>query len=436
MDMTEEGAYQIPLGTGRVEFHLPKGMRGKVVRSRHVAALDDVSSAIAQALARPIQSPPVEELVGPGKKVCIAFTDVTRASPDHLLVPPILYRLEKAGVRRQDITLLCALGLHRPSTHREKEEKLGKRVVEGYRVVDHDPRDPAALVDLGKTAGGIPLSVNRIAHEADLLIATGIVEPHQYAGYSGGPKTVAIGVGGEPLIAYTHGPAMVDHPGTRLGKVAGNPFQEAVTEAAARAGLRFIVNVVQDDQQRPVAVYAGEPRSAFQKLVDVARQCYEVPISRQYDIAVAGVGFPKDQNLYQATRAVSYLFFAPTCVVKEGGVFILPAPTPEGAGEGVGEQRFLETMEQAADMSSLLDQLRETGYPPGAQRAFIMAKVLEKHPVIVVGSQRPDLVEKLHMVPVRTMEDALEKAAGWMGDAALDVLVVPHALLTLPVVSG
>jgi len=421
---------------GHMEFQLPAGMRGNVVQSRPVPTLDDLPAAIAQSLANPIQSPPIRELAKRGDKVCIVFTDVTRASPDHLLVPPILRELDTAGVRRQDVMLLCALGLHRPSTVQEREAKLGKDVVERYRVMDHEPRDPGALADLGKTASGIPLTVNRIAHEADLLIATGIVEPHQYAGYSGGGKTVAIGAGGEPLIAHTHGPAMVDHPGTRLGMVEGNPFQEAVTEAAARAGLRFIVNVVLDDRKQAVAVYAGEPTSTFQKLVAAARECFEVPIRHPYHVAVAGVGFPKDQNLYQATRAVSYLFFAPTCVVKEGGVFILPAPTPEGAGEGVGEQRFLETMKGATDMPSLLARLRKTGYPPGAQRAFIMAKVLDRNRVIVVGSEAPEKVQDLHMVPVNTMGEALEMAARWMGTRDLDVLIVPHALLTLPIVSG
>ena len=143
--------------------------------------------------------------------------------------------------------------------------------------------------------------------------------------------------------------------------------------------MRFILNVVQDDNKRPVAILAGEPEATFVELVRAARELYEVPIPHQFDVAVAGVGYPKDENLYQASRAASYLFFAPTSVVKEGGVFIVPAPTGEGAGAGVGEQRFLETMRQATDMPTLLDDLRRTGYPPGAQRAFVMAKVLEKN---------------------------------------------------------
>jgi nickel-dependent lactate racemase len=342
--------------------------------------------------------------------------------------------LHAAGVSGEAITLLCGIGMHRPSTPEEKVAKLGAAVVARYRVVDNEPQNPAALVDLGTTGSGIPLSVSKIAYEADLLIATGIVEPHQYAGYSGGRKTLAVGAAGEAMIAYTHGPQMIDHPGTRLGRIQGNPFHEAVTEAARRANLRFILNVVQDDHQRPVAILAGEPEATFVELVKAAKELYEVPIPRQFDVAVAGVGYPKDENLYQASRAPSYLFFAPTPVVREGGVFIVPAPTGEGAGDGVGEQRFLDKMREAADMPSLLAELRGTGYPPGAQRAFVMAKVMEKSHVIIVGSETPEVVRQAQMIPAGDMEEAFRIAVDKIGRTDLEVLIVPHALLTLPTV--
>ncbi|HID64418.1 MAG TPA: nickel-dependent lactate racemase, partial [Anaerolineae bacterium] len=373
------------------------------------------------------------ELAKPGDAVCIVFTDITRASPDYLLVPPLLAELEAAGVHDEDIALLCGIGMHRPSTPEEKVAKLGQAVVDRYRVVDHEPQNPEALVDLGVTASGIPLSVNKIAYEADLLVATGIVEPHQYAGYSGGRKTLAVGAAGEKMIAYTHGPQMIDHPGTRLGRIEGNPFHEAVTEAARRAGLKFIVNVVLDDKKRVVAVRAGEPGAAFMELVAFARSIYEVPIPRQYDVAVGGVGFPKDANLYQTSRAASYLHFAPTPVVKPGGFYILPARCQEGVGEGVGEQRFLEKLREATDMTSLLEELRRTGYPPGAQRAFIMAKVMEECEVIIVGSECPDIVRQAKMIPAADMDEAFHIVTEKLGPN-LDVLIVPHALLTLPIV--
>lgn len=431
----QEITYSVPFGKTQLAFELPATMRGTVVESRPAKSLTDTEGAIVEALANPINTAPLRERARPDDTVCIVFTDITRSCPDHLFVPAILRELGEAGVPDNHITLLCGTGMHRPSTPEEKRFKLGRAVVNRFHVVDHEPQNQAALVDLGTTDTGIPLSVNRLVYEADLVVATGTVEPHQYAGYSGGPKTVAIGAAGESMIAFTHGPDMVDHPGTRLGKIEGNPFHDAVTEAARRAGLGFILNVLQDDQNRPIDIVAGEPEASFKKLVETAKVLYEVPISRQYDVAVAGVGFPKDENIYQASRAASYLFFAPTPVVDKGGVLIIPAPTPEGAGMGVGEQRFQEKMRCAVDMPSLLAELRRTGYPPGAQRAFVMAKVLEKNHVIIVGSETPHLVRQMHMIPAQNMDEAFRIAAVKMGRDDLDVLIVPHALMTLPIVT-
>ena len=433
----ETSQYRIPYGQSSISFDLPPSMTGSVVASKPADPLKDPEAAIQEALAHPVASPTVQELAcdrgAASLEVCIAFTDITRASPDHLLVPALLRELEEAGVRDENVTLLCGIGMHRPSTPEEKVAKLGQAVVNRYRVIDNEPQNDQMLVDLGVTPGGVPVSAHRAAVEADLLIATGLVEPHQYAGYSGGRKTVAVGAAGESLIAHTHGPDFVDHPGTRLGRIEGNPFHEAVTEAARRAGLDFILNVVLDDEKNIVCAKAGEPVETHRQLVAFARSIYEVPIPRQVDIAIGGVGYPKDANLYQASRAASYLFFAPTPVVKPGGFLIVPARCDEGAGEGVGEQRFFEAMRDAPDVQAILCDAREHGYPPGQQRAFVMAKVLEEARVVIVGSECPNVISACKMTPAATMDDALTLASRELGEQ-LEVLVVPHALLTLPVV--
>ena len=425
--------YRIPYGKSYLEFSLPAGMQGTEVASPPVKPVEHVQGAIQDALNRPIGTAPLREMARPGNRVCIVFTDITRDCPDHLLIPAMLAELEQAGVRDGDITLLCGVGMHRPSTLKEKAIKLGAEVAARYRVIDSEPQNPAALADLGVTSGGVPVVLHRAAVEADLLIATGTVEPHQYAGYSGGRKTVAIGAAGEATIAHTHGPAFVDHPGTRLGRIEGNPFHEAVSEAARRAGLRFILNVVLDEDKCILRVTAGEPERAFQDLVAFAKSIYEVPIPAQYDIAIGGVGYPKDTNLYQASRAPTYLFFAPTPVVRPGGYFIIPARCEEGAGAGVGEQRFLAAMRDSPNIRFILDNARRNGYPPGQQRAFVLAKVLEQAHIVIVGSECPDLVAECKMIPAATMDDALEIAGAALGPDCR-VLIVPHAMLTLPVI--
>jgi lactate racemase len=426
-------SYAVPFGKGTIHFFLPSSTRVTQAVSKPFPPVEDEQAAVADALAHPIGTPPLREMVKPGNKVCIVFTDITRSCPDHLLIPPVLMELKAGGVKNADITLLCGIGMHRASTLEEKITKLGAEIVTHYRVIDNEPQNSQALVDLGVTAGGVPVFEHRAVVEADLVIATGIVEPHQYAGYSGGRKTLAVGAAGEALIAHTHGPAFVDHPGTRLGRIEGNPFHEAVTEAAHRAGLRYIINVVLDDNKRILRVAAGDMEEAFQDLVTFARSVYEVPIPQQYDIVIGGVGFPKDSNLYQASRAPSYLFFAPTCVIRPGGYLIIPARCEEGAGSGVGEQRFLSAMHDAPNIPFILEDARRNGYPPGQQRAFVLAKVLEQSHIIIVGSECPDIVAACKMIPAPTMDEALQIATQDRG-AACDVLIVPHSLLTLPVI--
>jgi nickel-dependent lactate racemase len=430
----ESEIFRVPYGKSVLEFKLPGTMQTTIALSRPVKPVSDTRRAVAEALAHPVGSQPVPKLTHPGQRVCIVFTDITRSSPDHLLVPALLNELERAGVHDQDITLLCGTGMHRPSTIEEKITKLGADILARYHVIDNEPQNPAAWVDLGFTSAGVPVQMHRATVEADLLIATGIVEPHLYAGYSGGCKTLAVGAAGEALIAHTHGPAFVDHPGTRLGRIEGNPFHQAITEAAQRAGLRFILNVVLDDQKQLLRVMAGDPELAFQELVSFARSVYEISIPHPYDIVIGGVGYPKDTNLYQATRAPSYLFFTPTPVVRPSGYLIIPARCEEGAGSGVGEQRFLTAMRDAPDVKFILEDARRNGYPPGQQRAFVMAKVLEQVHVIIVGSECPDLVAACKMIPAPTMDDALAIATKDVGSAS-KVLVVPHAMLTIPIVT-
>src|SRR3990170_1924031 len=426
--------YKLPYSKTTLEFTLPAGMHGTEVVSKFAKPILNVKDAIQDALDHPIGTPPLRQMAKPGDRACIVFTDITRAAPDQLLVPALLRELEKAGIRDEDITLLCGIGMHRPSTSEEKNIKLGQDIASRFKVIDNEPQNPEVLVDLGTTPGGTPVLLHRAAVEADLLIATGIVEPHQYAGYSGGRKTVAIGAAGEALIEHTHGPAFVDDPNTRLGQIEGNPFPEAVTEAARRAKLRFILNVVLDDNKNLLCVAAGDMELAFEELVSFAKSVYEVPITKQYDIAIGGVGYPKDTNIYQASRAPSYLFFAPIPVVKRGGFFIIPARCEEGAGAGVGEQRFFAALRDAPSIDYILKDARRNGYPPGQQRAFVLAKVLEESNVIIVGSECPEIVAACKMIPASTMEEALTIAGNQLGSNC-DVLIVPHAMLPLPVIT-
>ncbi|HEY4723315.1 MAG TPA: lactate racemase domain-containing protein, partial [Anaerolineae bacterium] len=241
---------------------LPPDWQLTIVESNPSTPLADLRAATEAALAQPLQSKRLSDLARPGARVCLVFTDATRACPDQVLVPTVLRELEAAGVRDDDIALLCAVGLHRASTRAEKIAKVGAAVVDRYRVIDHDAR---VVTDL--PAGQGRLTINPLLLQSDLIIATGVVEPHQYAGYSGGGKTVVIGCGGEATIGATHAPKFLDQPGVRLGRVADNPFQQLVREATRQIGLKFVVNVVLDGDGRAVAVRAGDPFAAHDALI-------------------------------------------------------------------------------------------------------------------------------------------------------------------------
>jgi nickel-dependent lactate racemase len=432
--------HRVPYGDGELEFMVQPWFDVDVVESGTAPVVSDLEASTREALRRPRGSPPLAQLARDAvatrkdATALIAVTDLTRASPDDVLVPPMLDELNAGGIADERITVVVAVGLHRATSDAEKRRKLGS-VTDRVRVVDSEGRDPAQWADLGPIPPyGVPGSTQRIVKDATLVIATGIVEPHQYAGYSGGRKTIAIGCCGEPVITATHGMRFLEDPGVRLAKIEGNPFHQTITEIARRAGLRFCLNVVTDDRERVVAVAAGAPDDVLRDLVAVAARLYTRPIAKQYDIAIAGVGAPKDANLYQASRAATYLRFAPTPVVREGGAIIIAARLDEGAGEGAGEQRFLAALERAESPAAVVDGARKH-FAGGEQRAVMVALTLQHCLVIVAASEAPEVVRLAKLRAAVDVEEALDIAYEHIGrPERASVLLVPRALHTLPIV--
>jgi nickel-dependent lactate racemase len=248
-----------------------------------------------------------------------------------------------------------------------------------------------------------------------------MVEPHQYAGFSGGGKTVAIGAGGEPLIRYTHGPAMLGEPGVRLGRIENNPFRAAVDAAGDACGLEFCLNVTHGPAGI-LDVAAGAPRRVVGTLADSARAALSVDIEETYDAVVAGVGAPKDATLYQTTRAATYVALGANNPLRADGRVVVPAELSEGAGEGTGERRFHDRL-AGADSAETLYESMQSGYEPGAQRAFVVARTLRDHDVYVTDSEAPEVVERCLLKARDSVADAVDEGS--------DVLVVPDALNTL-----
>jgi len=369
----------------------------------------DPRRAAERALDDP-HGPQLSAVVDADDDVAIVVTDVTRATPDEALLAALLDHLPD----REAVSVVLGLGLHRPMTDAEIDDALGPFAP---LAENHDPE---TTVEVGHV-DGVPVRVAETVAVADTVLATGMVEPHQYAGFSGGAKTVVIGAGAEPLIRHSHGPGLLGQSGVRLGRIADNPFRELLDQAGDLAGPQFALNVTHGPAGT-LGAAAGRPRQVVRTLAERAREALSVSVEHSYDAVVAGVPAPKDANLYQASRAATYVGLGAHDPLREDGRIVVPARLPEGAGEGTGERRFYGRL-AAADSAAALYESMRGGYDPGAQRAFVLARLLRDHDVWVTDSDCPELVENclLHSAPTAT--DAL--------DAGDDVLVVPDALNTL-----
>ena len=396
----------LPLGTGSVTVEFPDCE--VTVADPPGGDAVDVRAAAETAVSNP-HGPVLATRVDPDDTVAIVVTDVTRATPDDVLLDVLLAELGRAGVTRDQVSVVLGLGLHRPMTDAEITDGLG------------DHADLARNHDPDATVDGCTIELSETVAAADTVLATGMVEPHQYAGFSGGAKTVGIGAGGESQIRYSHGPAMLGREGVRLGRIEDNPFREFVDEAGDVAGLDFSLNVTHG----PAGILgasAGDPRAVVADLADTARDALSVAVTGEYDAVIAGVGAPKDANLYQATRAATYVALGANDPLREGGRLVVPAQLPEGAGEGTGEKRFYDRLSAAPSADALYEEMAK-GYEPGAQRAFVVARVLREYDLWVTDSERPEIVEDCLMCAADRVEDAVEPGS--------DVLVVEDALSTL-----
>jgi nickel-dependent lactate racemase len=366
--------------------------------------------------------------VRPGQTVALVVTDITRRLPEEIIVPILLKELEAGGIAKKNITAVVATGTHRPNTPQELLEKFGD-VVNEILFINHDAYNPDGLVDLGHSPGGIPLIFNRAVAQADVRISTGVIETHLLAGYSGGVKSIAVGVAGEETIGATHNYGMLQR--TRIGIIEGNEFRKFLTEATQALGLHFIVNVVQTGKKEVVKVVAGDPVSAFHEGVKVARDLYEVEIDHAAEIVISGVSYPKSRDLYQATRSANAVIYGPKPVVRQGGVILIPAPCEDGCGH----PGYCEIMRRAEDVDDIIAISREEGFAAGEQKALILARILKCARIVVTDCTLPvETLKELYLESVPTLQEALDQELRRNPKAR--VTLIPDGLLTLPIVRG
>jgi nickel-dependent lactate racemase len=418
--------YPIPCGKKTVSLEVPDHVPVQWVESHKMKPVSNVTRAVEDALSRPTGTPRLRELVKPGQTVALVVTDITRQIPEEIILPLLLRELEAAGIKKQDVTAVVATGTHRYNTPEELQEKFGD-VVKEIPFINHDPYNPDALINLGTSSSGIPLVFNRRVAQADVRISTGVIETHLFAGYSGGVKSIAVGVAGEETIAATHNYQMLQQ--TRLGIVEGNEFRRFLTEATQAIGLHFIVNVVQTGKKDVVKVVAGDPVEAFNEGVETARHLYEVEIDQPGEIVVSGVGYPKSRDLYQATRAANIVVFGPKPVVTKGGTILIPAPCEDGCGH----PGYCAIMRRSEDADDVIAISREEGFAAGEQKALILAWILKQARIVMTDCTIPEeTLRELHLETIPTLQEALDRELERKPEAR--VVLIPDGLLTLPII--
>jgi nickel-dependent lactate racemase len=262
--------------------------------------------------------------------------------------------------------------------------------------------------------------------QADVRISTGVIETHLFAGYSGGVKSIAVGVAGEETISATHNYHMLQQ--TRLGTVEGNEFRRFLAEATQAIGLHFIVNVVQTGKKEVVKVVAGDPVEAFHEGVETARRLYEVEIDQPGEIVVSGVSYPKSRDLYQATRAANVVVFGPQPVVTKGGTILIPAPCEDGCGH----PGYCAIMRRSKDADDVIAISREEGFAAGEQKAFFLARILKQARIVITDCTIPEeTLRELHLEAIPTLQEALNQEL--KRNPGARVVLIPDGLLTLPI---
>ncbi len=402
-----------PYGKEKLSYTFGGELCGVLEPSINEYAPDaDGAELVRRAMAAPIGSQKLSELARGKKKVVIIASDHTRPVPSKLIIPPMLAEI-RAGSPDAEITILIATGCHRGTTKDELIAKFGEEIVKTEKIHIHDCDDRDMLVNIGTLPSGGQCEINRLAYEADLLVSEGFIEPHFFAGFSGGRKSVLPGVAGRKTVLANHCSEFIDHPRARTGILEGNPIHADMLWAAKTAKLAYIVNVVLDSEKNVIYAVAGEPEAAHKQGTDfLFSLCGAKAVESDIVITTNG-GYPLDQNVYQAVKGMT----AAEATVKKGGVIIMLARS----GDGIGGDHFYHQLADEPDIDKTMRQFLSRGRDetvPDQWQTQILLRILGHARVIYVSEMPDDVVEKMHMIPAHSLAEAIEKAKGMVGEGA------------------
>ena len=408
-------------GQGQLTIDLPDS--STVIQPTPSAGLPDERAAVFAALDKPIRAIPLRESIKPGDRVCIVFTDITRATPNERLIPWLLEYLTQAP--DHEVTLLNGLGTHRPNTAAELDRMLTPQVTQKYRVLNHEPENTEALIPLGTTADGTPALLNRHLVNADVRIITGFIEPHFFAGFSGGPKGIMPGVAGLKTIMSNHGSRNLSSPNAAFGVTEGNPLWEELRDIALRTGPSFLLNLALNEQRHITGVFAGDLLGAHRVGCDFVRSSAMQKVDAPFDVVVTtNSGYPLDLNLYQGVKGKS----AAVRIVKPGGTIIVACECSQGVPANSG---FDQILRSASSPQEILTMLATPGFSrPEQWQAQIQALIQTKARVLLCSSLPEEDVREAHLTPCRDISAAVEQMLA--ADPGLRIAALPQGPLTIP----
>lgn len=412
-------------GQGQLPVDLPDEIT-TVIEPLHSRGLDDEKTAVLHALAHPIAAEPLKDWIKPNDKICIAFTDITRATPNDRIIPWLLEYLAANKVPRENITLLNQLGTHRPNTKAELEKMLTPEVVRDYRVLNLEPENRATMKQFGVMHDGTPALINKELAEANVRIITGFIEPHFFAGFSGGPKGIMPGCAALETVMASHDAHNIGHPRSTFGITVGNPIWDEIRDVALRVGRSFLLNVTLNETRDITGVFAGDLIEAHRTGYEFVRKSAMQKVKSPFEIVVTtNSGYPLDMNLYQGVKGMS----AAARIVAEGGTIILACECREGVPAGSPLDKLLR---ESSSPEEMLTRLTTAGHVrPEQWQAQIQALIQRRAQVLVYSSLPDEILRAAHLSPCKDIAASVREKLEQYGPEAR-VAVLPQGPLTIP----
>ncbi len=411
----------VPYGRSSLVAHIPERFTVDLIQSPQTPPAADPLEAVRAALDNLIGGVNWVDFRG-ARSVAIAVNDKTRPVPHHQLLPPLLDHLAAIGIPDSAITFYIAVGTHPPMRPDEFPTILPSEILERYRVVSHDSENDSLLIDLGQTSRGTPVWSNKAYVQSDLKIVVGNIEPHQFAGFSGGVKSAAIGLSGLKTINRNH--TLLTHPDSQLGTYETNPARQDIEEIGRKIGVHLALNAILNQQKQIIHVLAGDPLEVVRQGLALSRQASQVVVHQKYRLIISSPGgHPKDINVYQSQKGLAHA----ALIMQPGGTVILTAACPEGSGS----LHYEAWMQGKHSYEEVLQHFSLEGFRIGPHKAYQIARDASKLKLMFVSEMDEALANALLLNPVRDLQTAADLALTGLPPGE-HIGVLPHASSTIP----